>query len=148
MKSFDELFNEFFNRIPKPNSLHDEIMKIIESLATPKMSNHDSEEMIVKTLGIDLDKPTSVEEHIQDGMRFTKLIWDTPNGKFVKIVVTDVVDSDTALMSTGPKQKSLDEQLQEAVDNEDYELAIKLRDQIKAQSEQVEKPKRKTKKSL
>lgn len=154
MKSFDDLFDEFFNRKSSVNPLHDEIKKIIDSLVNfknpepqPNPSELDTEEAIAKYLGIDMSNPTSTEELIQDGMKFTKLTWETPRGKFVKVVVTDVVDSDTALMSTGPKAKSLEEQLQEAVDNEDYELAIKLRDKIKAQKEMVGKTKEKLKKS-
>ena len=48
------------------------------------------------------------------------------------------------------KEFSLEEQLQEAVDNEDYELAIKLRDRInklKEIDQMTEMPKRKRKKS-
>ena len=149
MKSFDDLFDEFFNEKKPLNSLHDEIKKIIDSLANfkkpePKLDfkteigKMDNEEQIAKFLGIDLSNPTSVEEFTENGLKFSKLTWETPRGRFVKVVVSDVIDGDTALMSTGPKAKSLEEQLQEAVDNEDYELAITLRDKIKSQKK-VEK---------
>lgn len=140
MKSFDDLFDEFFNKKSVSNPLHDEIKKIIDSLAnfkTPEKKESmnpfemDTEEKIAKYLGIDMSSPTSVEEVIEDGMKFTKLTWDTPRGKFVKVVVTDVVDGQ-GVVSTNKSSKSLEEQLQEAVDNEDYELAIKLRDKIKS----------------
>ena len=140
MKSFDDLFDEFFNKKSVSNPLHDEIKKIIDSLAnfkTPEKKESmnpfemDTEEKIAKYLGIDMSSPTSVEEVIEDRMKFTKLTWDTPRGKFVKVVVTDVVDGQ-GVVSTNKSSKSLEEQLQEAVDNEDYELAIKLRDKIKS----------------
>lgn len=151
MKSFDDLFNEFFNRKKSISPIHDEIKKIIEGLTNIKKPSMEAEDMIAQQLGINLDEPTSTEEHIENGMRFTKLIWDTPRGRFMKIVVTDVVDTDNIIPKQQPKeQKSLEEQLQEAVDNEDYELAIKLRDRInklKEIDQMTEMPKRKRKKS-
>lgn len=137
MKNFDDLFNEFFNERAPINPIHNEIKKIIDTLTNYKKTELDvnefgSEEEIANHLGLNLSNPTSTEEHIQDGMKFTKLTWDTPKGKFVKIVVTDVIDENDSIIST---EKSLEEQLQDAVDNEDFELAIKLRDSINLQKE-------------
>ncbi len=143
MKSFDELFNDFFdeqsNKDKSSNPIHEEIKKLMETLSSFKKSESlDAEEMIANKLGINLDEPTSTEEIIEEGMRFTKLTWDTPNGRFVKIVVTDALSDDTNnKQSKGTKSKTLDEQLQDALDNEDYELAIKLRDKINSLKELV-----------
>ena len=138
MRSFDDLFNDFFNEQPNEkkytNPVHEEIKKLMEALSNfKKTEDLDAEEMIASKLGINLDEPTNTEEVIEDGMRFTKLTWDTPNGRFVKIVVTDVLNGEPQ----ENKQKTLDEQLQEAVDNEDFELAIKLRDKINSLKEMV-----------
>lgn len=143
MKNFDDLFNEFFKRKSSIAPIHNEIKKIIDSLTNYKKTELDvnefgSEEAIANHLGVDLSDPTSTEVYIQDGMKFTKLTWDTPKGRFVKIVVTDVLDENDGLTSTPtdtPTEKSLEEQLQDAVDSEDFELAIKLRDDINSQKE-------------
>jgi excinuclease UvrABC helicase subunit UvrB len=134
MKSFDDLFNEFFNRKRLLNPM-DEVKKLIESLTNNKMVDMDIEGALSQQLGLNPDEPSSKEEYIEDGIKYTKLVWDTPNGKFVKIFITDVVENLPSKMVTN---KSLEEQLQEAVDNEDYELAIKLRDQIKKKRKKVE----------
>lgn len=140
MKNFDDLFNDFFKRKSSITPIHNEIKKIIDSLTNYKKTELDvnefgSEEAIANHLGVDLSNPTSTEEHVQDGMKFIKLTWDTPNGRFVKIVVTDVIDENDSLISPESIEKSLEEQLQDAVDNEDFELAIKLRDDINSQKE-------------
>jgi len=145
MKSFDDLFNDFFNEQPNErkytNPVHEEIKKLMEALSSFKETEAlDAEEMIANKLGINLGEPTSSEEIIEDGLRFTKLTWDTPNGRFVKIVVTDVLAGE----SNVENKKTLDEQLQEAVDNEDYELAIKLRDKINNLKEMVSEAKKKS----
>ena len=144
MKSFDDLFNDFFNEQPNESkntsSIHEEIRKLMEALSGFKKTEAlDAEEMIANKLGINLGEPTTSEEIIEDGLRFTKLTWDTPNGRFVKIVVTDVLAGESKVED----KKTLDEQLQEAVDNEDYELAIKLRDKINNLKEMVSEAKKK-----
>ena len=146
MKSFDDLFNDFFNEQSNGKKfidpIHEEIKKLMEALSNyKKTENLDAEGMIADKLGINLDEPTSTEEIIEEGMRFTKLTWDTPKGRFVKIVVTDVLADAPVTRET---KKTLDEQLQEAVDNENYELAIKLRDQINNLKELVLENKKKS----
>lgn len=139
---FDDLFNDFFNRKKMvSNPLHDEIKKLIETVANFKKIQNDAklEQEIDKELG----KPSQIEEIVEDGLLYKKLTWFTPYGHFVKIVVSDAEEAnhEPKKPTRRVKEKSLEEQLKEAVEAENYELAIQLRDQIKSAS----KPK-KTKK--
>jgi excinuclease UvrABC helicase subunit UvrB len=137
-KTFDDLFNEFFNRRrSNPTSINDEIQKIIESLMSfqpTKVKTHD------ESVEAELGEPDEIIEHTEMGMNFKKLIWNTPEGRFVKIVVTDVEpfpptppppDEDPLTVKRKKHSKSLEQRLKEAVEVEDYELAIELRDEIK-----------------
>jgi len=135
-KTFDDLFNEFFNRRrSNTTSINDEIQKIIESLMSfqpTKVRTHD------ESVEAELGEPDEIIEHNEMGMNFKKLIWNTPNGRFVKILVTDIEPVQTPTPSEDPltvvrkkHSKSLEQRLKEAVEVEDYELAIELRDEIK-----------------
>ena len=137
--SFDDLFNDFFNRKKiVSNPLHEEIKKLIETVANFKKVQNDAklEQEIDKELG----KPSTIEERIEDGLLYKKLTWFTPYGHFVKIVVSDAEETDYVPKkpTRRVKEKSLEEQLKEAVEAENYELAIQLRDKIKKEK----KPKR------
>lgn len=134
-KTFDDLFNEFFNRRrSNTTSINDEIQKIIESLMSFKPTNVKTHDESVEA---ELGEPDEIIEHTEMGMNFKKLIWNTPKGRFVKILVTDVEPVPTPPtedpLTVGRKKhsKSLEQRLKEAVEVEDYELAIELRDEIK-----------------
>jgi hypothetical protein len=87
----------------------------------------------------ELGEPDEIIEHTEMGMNFKKLIWNTPKGRFVKILVTDVEPiptppppgEDPLTVVRKKHSKSLEQRLKEAVEVEDYELAIQLRDEIK-----------------
>lgn len=113
---FDNLFNDFFNNRKRSNGLGDEIGKIIRAIQNFKR-NHLIDENLGDAMEAELGPPTLSEEFIEDGLLYNKLVWDTPHGQFVKIVVNNI---------------SLEEQLQEALETEDFEKAIVLRDKIKA----------------
>ena len=127
MKDFDELYNEFFNwkknnskEDNTPNSMEEELKKIIESLTNfSKVSPEELNDGVYE-----LGEPSEIEEIVKDGLQFKKITWDTPKGKYIKIVVSDVDPEEIE------EEKSLQEQLNDAVESEDFELAIKLRDQI------------------
>lgn len=128
-RSFDDLFNEFFGKKRNNvNSINDELRKIIDSLMSFKMTQN---QMMEEAIQEELGEPDEIIDHIEGGMNFRKLVWNTPAGKFVKIVVTDVQDAEPIKPKKAVKEKSLEEQLKEAVEVENYELAIQLRDQIK-----------------
>ena len=136
-KTFDDLFNEFFNRRRNnTTSINDEIQKIVESLMSfqqVRVKTHD------ESVEAELGEPDEIIEHTEMGMNFKKLVWNTPKGRFVKIVVTDVEPiptppppgEDPLTVVRKKHSKSLEQRLKDAVEVEDYELAIELRDEIK-----------------
>lgn len=151
MLDFNDLFNDFFNKRNKNvNPLHDELRKLMETIANFKAIENDKklEQEIDKELG----KPSLIEERIEDGVHYRKLTWFTPQGKFVRIIVSDVNADENAEPMMGEKyaevrkkhSKSLEKRLEEAVQAEDYELAIKLRDEIKAAKKPKTTRKKKT----
>lgn len=136
---FDDLFNDFFNRKKmESNPLHEEIKKLIETIANFKKV--EDEAKLEKEIDKELGKPSQIEEHIEGGLLYKKLTWFTPFGHFVKIIVTDADEAEPQPKrpTRRVKEKSLEEQLKEAVEAENYELAIELRDKIKKEN----KPKR------
>lgn len=137
MTDFNDLFNDFFNKKSKnTNPLNDELRKLMETISNFKAI--DNEQKLEEEIDKELGKPSEIEEHIKDGVHYKKLTWITPHGKFVKIIITD---SDEEIIT--PK-KSLEVQLQEAVKSENYELAVKLRDKIKASNKPKKTRKKKT----
>jgi hypothetical protein len=133
-EKFDDLFEDFFNKKKQttPN-LNEELKKIMESIK--KFKNVDNEEDFDKVLDTELGEPTIIEEYIEDGFLFRKHIWQTPHGQFVKLVISEAPDSNVETNKTG--NKTLQQQLEDAVAVEDYALAIKLRDKIKAGGDKV-----------
>jgi excinuclease UvrABC helicase subunit UvrB len=138
MIGFNDLFNDFFNKGDKNASpLHDDLKKLMETIANFKAI--DNEKKLEQEIDKELGKPTYIEEVVDDGLHYKKLTWITPHGKFAKIFVTDVEQEAVEPMMgetygeyRKKHSKSLEKRLEEAVDAENYELAIKLRDEIKA----------------
>ena len=133
--NFDDLFDDFFKKPEEkpnvnPNPISDELKKIIHSITNFKKMSEDED--LDKAIDDELGEPDEVEEIIEDGFIFKKLVWHTPHGHFVKIVVDQVMGQDFH-QSTEPA--TLEEQLQEAVEAEDYPKAIELRDKIKKMTE-------------
>lgn len=128
-KTFDELFNEFFKRNNiKPEDNIDDLSKekaknFIDLLVNFKDTGNMDEEIenqIDETLG----KPDKIEFYNDGDIFYEKRIWYTPNGDLVKLIITD----DPTFIQK-PK-KSLKEKLDQAVLNEEFELAANLRDEM------------------
>lgn len=140
MNEFDDLFNEFFSsfygrRNNRMSSIQDEIRKIMDSLYNFNPIDQNKMEDLSSELG----EPDEKQTFEKDGFIIEKLIWNTPHGQLVKIIASE---KDGKPKQNKVKEKSLEEQLKEAVQAENYELAIELRDKIKNQN----KPKRGRKK--
>lgn len=138
-KSFDDLFNEFFKRSNENpfDRIREDVLKIIESLNNPHESNLGSSlDLPVEN---DLGEPNVVEHFEEDGLFYERQTWYLPTGNLVKVIISDTPNS-----LSKPK-KSLEEQLNEALENEDYELAAKLRDDLNPPKQEVKKRGRKKK---
>lgn len=117
-KNFDDLFNEFFKN-DNSNENNKKMEKLIKALTTP--FDVESRKNIEETLGV----PDEIENFENNGLFIRKQIWHTENGDVIKMLVSDIP------FESEPKKLSLEEQLVEALDKEDYETAAKLRDEIK-----------------
>ena len=123
---FDDLFGEFFNG-PQKDPLKDEISRIMKSLmGFKKISN--SEDEIYDKLG----EPDEIIKGEQDGVIFEKQIWHRDGGHYVRLVFENTTPETPVPETPVPEapKLSLEEQLQNAVDLEDWDLAIQLRDKI------------------
>lgn len=131
-ETFDDLFDDFFKKKNENQpDIRDEIKKIMDTIS--KFRKIGSEEELDDAIDNELGEPNEIEEYIENGFLFKKLTWNTPHGSYIKLVVTDIVDNNGEYEpeNTVTKTKSLQEQLEDAVETENYPLAIKLRDEIK-----------------
>ena len=134
-KTFDDLFNEFFKPLKEDGNnemgnIKDETIKLMEMLknledaldSINEFGEVQDEDMLNENLG-EPDEKTYYEEN---GTYFEKCVWKTPEGELTKLTA-----SPFPLDNQEPIEKTLEEQLEEAIANEDYETAAKLRDEIK-----------------
>lgn len=132
MKTFNELFDDFFKRNNiKPedkidSSFKDEAKKMIDLLTNFNITDN-IDEAIEKEIDETLGKPDKVEFYNEGDMFFEKRIWHTATGDLVKLIVSD----DPSILVAPVKSKSLQEQLDEAVESENFEKAASIRDAIK-----------------
>jgi hypothetical protein len=136
-KSFDDLFNEFFNRKPKTNEeiakIREEEEKFFENLSNFIQSKKG--ESLEKMFDQNLGEPDEIE-NFQDGdLFFERRIWNTPTGQIMKLLVSDdpskfIKQTQTQKVSKKVVEKTLEIQLQEAVEAEDFEKAAQIRDLI------------------
>lgn len=126
---FDELFDKFFgNR--KNDDKKNKIDDLINQLnnfkdITGKDINEDKE----------LGEPDIVEQYTKDGVTYEKKTWDIDGGKIVKVEIkseksNSITGLPTTIRPSRFKQSSLEEQLEYAINIEDYEKAVELRDEI------------------
>lgn len=135
METFDELFNSFFNnkgKKTKPKSRRKDIDKgiknIIDALSNFKEINKDNTENEHEDLDVEMGEPTKVQYFQNDGLYFKRSIWHVENngqiGELVKLEVSDTPFEDY------DSNKTLEECLQDALDEENYEKAAEIRDKI------------------
>lgn len=163
MKTFDELWNEFFDskrskKSKGDNPLKDDIKKLIQRL--DDFNNSDANDEIEKEIENTLGKPHKIEYYNEGHIFFEKRIWHTPTGDVVKIIASDdpSLFGQPQLKQIEEKapEKSAKDKLDEAVASENYEAAAKYRDIIKEENNknrniisnllEEHKKKRKTKK--
>lgn len=146
MKNFDDLFNKFFGRDKKEEEfINKEAKKIIDMINNFKHinpnGNYTGEELnkLDEELDTKLGEPDDIEYSSDGEMYFEKRMWYKPLGVIIKTLVSDEPFQTINLKPDLP----LNEQLEIAVNEENYELAAELRDKIK---KAVAKEKRRVKK--
>lgn len=123
--SFDNSFPSSFGP-----SLPEEIKNIIDMVKNFNNNNSPFQNIdgnMEKKMDNKLGKPDKIEFFSEDGLFYEKRTWHTPNGDMVKVIVSD----DPTMMPPPPKaEKPLQQQLNEAVENEEFEKAAAIRDKI------------------
>jgi len=121
MSKFDDLFNDFMK--DGSNKKNDNGADMMANLFK-KLSN-------LKNLDMNLGEPDSFENYEENGVFFQKQIWNTKHGKVIKTVISDVPFKGKSKKTETKKPKlPLEVQLENAVKEENYEAAAKLRDRI------------------
>lgn len=132
MSNFDELHNDFLKGQRKPV---DEKTKMVLDIIKKIHEVGENEFLADRNdLDIKLGKPDKVEYYNEGDMFFTKKTWVTPIGDIIKTTMSE----DDTLMPP-PSQKTLEEKLEEAVTEENYEKAAAIRDEIKKQKRKRKK---------
>lgn len=141
---FDDLFNEFLgddlnksNDNSKPTNLND-IDDTINNLIKKMVNDVGDDLDISKYVNNNLGEPSEVRYYEEDGLYFTETTWETEIGLVKKTIVSDLPLDGYEKNST-KIELSLEEQLEEALENEEYEKAAKLRDSIKKQKKSKKK---------
>ncbi len=126
METFDELFDDFFKknkktrkkRKAKEESSDDKINKLIETLGGFKeITDKEKQDEIDNDLG----KPNEIHIFKSDGMYFKRSVWHVEEGDLVKLEVSD---------EPFDENETLEELLQKALEEENYERAAEIRDEI------------------
>jgi hypothetical protein len=145
METFDELFDAFFNNNDKKSkkrgrprkeknydSYEEKAKKIIDSLQNfSEITDVDKQHQIDNELG----EPHEIHLFHSDGLYFKRSIWNTEDGDLVKLEVSE---------EPFEEKKSLEELLVIALEEEEYEKAAEIRDEMK----KIEKKQKKVTKKL
>lgn len=121
-EDFDELYNKYFGkRYPsdRMKEIMDMMNKLNEGIEFGGLSDLEND------FNNELGEPTSVDKFEENGYVFERTTWDTEHGKMMKVELLYRVGDE-------PKPElTLEEKLQLAIEEENYEEAAKLRDIIK-----------------
>lgn len=120
---FDDLFDKFFGRKPKPEEPKSEPEKATPSNFVSKLLSSLKETDGFTT---NFGAPTLVEYYEKDGVYFKRETWEIEGGGKMSHLIGSIYP-----FKTEPVVLTYDEQLAIALENEDYEEAARLRDKIK-----------------
>ena len=135
MNEFDKLFNEYFgNQKNRLNSIIDLMGKLNSGGGFGGMNPEEAQ----------LGEPTTTREFERDGVIFEESTWETPMGTIVRITSKEDIEFSSDFFkknnipfgSRAEVKLSLEEQLDIAEADEDYEKCAKLRDAIVAREEE------------
>jgi hypothetical protein len=114
-KEFDKIYTEFFGSKKKIK----EIVKNIVNFRFMDIENYSSSDDYMFTT-----KPDHIERFNEGPFKFEKRIWVKENGdKIIQVLMVDEYDTEV-------EEFDLEKQLTNALEVEDYDTAIKLRDMI------------------
>jgi hypothetical protein len=149
-KSFDELFNEFFN--PRSNfdafermrqNVKDYFDSMFNSSNITNFSNEEGEQMVEK-----LGKPDKIRYFTDKGVYIEEKIWHTDKGDFISRLASDNPNffgeniSFENIAKPKKPEKPLELQLEEALEKEDYEKAAEIRDLMSPPKKKRGRPKK------
>ena len=132
-KTFNELFNEFFNDYhrqaitPKIDDIAKERAKKMIDILTKFRESTDITEETEQEMDAKLGKPDKIEFFNEGNVFFERRIWHTEGGNIEKLIMTD----DPTMLKPPVIEKTLQQQLDEAVEKEDFEKAAGIRDEMK-----------------
>lgn len=123
-KEFDKIYGEFFGSKKKIK----EIIKNIINFRFMNVENYTSSDDYMFTT-----KPDHIERFNEGPFKFEKRIWIKENGdKIIQVLMVDEYDTEV-------EEVDLEKQLTNALEIEDYDTAIKLRDMINKKNRKNEK---------
>ena len=130
-KNFDDLYEDFFN--PESDKIPDipendmlAILNIISNITNTNPLDEFIQDGDTPPSG----PPDQVEYYFEDGYNYEKSTWYTSNGDVVQLIIQHPDDYTGMDYPQKKKEKTLQERLDEALVNEDYLLAARLRDEI------------------
>jgi len=141
-KTFNELFDDFFkkNNIKPTDKLTDEakanakkMIEILTNITDNTKIDEAQEQLMDKKLG----KPDRIEFFNEGDTFFERRIWVTPNGEIQKLLFS----KDPTLILPPIPSKPLQEKLDEAIAEENYEKAAAIRDEMKKRKKVTKKAK-------
>lgn len=110
-------FDEFFN---KGNKKNDKLQKFIESLMNMRESLKNDDES-------KLGEPKSVSRYEENGYTFERTEWENEHGSIIKVEMVGSPFETSGIKTELPLEK----QLELAINDERYEDAARIRDEIK-----------------
>jgi hypothetical protein len=124
---FDELFNRFFSDKGDKNE-SDEAKRTRRLI--DRLNNFDDMNLEgFNPYENDLGEPDEVETYEEKGYTFQRSTWNLESGSIVKVEMVSL-PTDGEFEPKVNKKLTLQEKLEIALECEDYEEAIKLRDEI------------------
>lgn len=117
----EKLKKQLFDAINRMNNLENAFAELFKF-------NDLSERKIQFDAEKELGEPDKVERFIENGFTFEQKVWHTPKGDYV---ICELVENPINIKKKPLfKEKSLEERLVDAVNDENYELAAQLKKMI------------------
>lgn len=123
MCKFDDLFEDFIGGFNNVNKETNELINLLNEITDKEIDK----ESIDNNIELALGKPDIIEKFEKDGFFYTRMTWKKGGGLIIKTIINEEPDD----------EKTLEEKLSDALEEEDYVLAAKIRDLIEKNNKQV-----------